>query len=153
MRTVRDDSGRRLLLVKQSGDSSRVRDPETGEERYVPNDRLEAVDASPLSTAARTVPEATRTILTAVRDDRSLGLLLELDRRGPVAVRDLMGGYDLCESDLHGLLGEFRAAGLVEEATVAGERGYRLTETGRKGLAHLRDGTTEDEDAATGTVD
>ncbi len=140
MRTVRDDSGARLLLVKRSGDSSRVRDPETGEERYVPNDRLEFVDDSPLETAATTVPDATRTILTAVRDDRALGLLFELDRRGSVAVRDLMRGYDLCESDLHGLLGEFRAAGLVDEATVAGERGYRLTETASEGLAALRDG-------------
>jgi len=140
MRTVRDDDGTRLLLVKQSGDSSRVRDPETGEERYVPNDELEFVDESPLDTAAQTIPDETRTILTAVRDDRGLGLLLELDRRGPLAVRDLLSAYDLCESDLHGLLGEFRAAGLVEEATVAGERGYRLTETAIEGLDHLRDG-------------
>jgi hypothetical protein len=138
MRTVRDDAGTRLLLVKQSGDSSRVRDPETGEERYVPNDDLEFVDESPLETAASTVPAATRTILSAVRDDRALGLLLELDERGPLAVRDLLSAYDLCESDLHGLLGEFRAAGLVAEATVAGQRGYRLTETGSDGLAHLQ---------------
>ncbi|RXK46178.1 DUF7346 family protein [Halorientalis pallida] len=143
MRTVRDGSGTRLLLVKQSGDSSRVRDPETGEERYVPNDELEFVDESPLETAARTVPAATRTILTAVRDDRALGLLFELDRRGAVAVRDLMAGYDLCESDLHGLLGEFRAAGLVAEASVGGERGYELTDTASAGLAHLGDRATE----------
>ncbi|AQL41796.1 hypothetical protein BV210_03275 [Halorientalis sp. IM1011] len=140
MRTVRDESGTRLLLIKQSGDSSRVRDPETGEERYVPNDELEFVDESPLDTAAGTVPDATRTILTAVRDDRSLGLLFELDRRGPLAVRDLLSGYDLCESDLHGLLGEFRAAGLVDEATVAGERGYRLTDEAVEGLDYLRAG-------------
>ena len=147
MRTVHDGSGTRLLLVKQSDESSRVRDPETGEERYVPNDELEFVDESPLETAARAVPNAARTILTAVRDDRGLGLLFELDRRGAVAVRDLMSGYDLCESDLHGLLGEFRAAGLVEEATVAGERGYRLTETASAGLAHLRDEAPESGDA------
>ncbi|WP_299269920.1 DUF7346 family protein [Halorientalis sp.] len=140
MRTVHDDSGTRLLLVKRSGDSSRVRDPETGEEQYVPNDALEFVDESPLETAATTVPDPARTVLTAVRDDRALGLLLELDRRGPVAVRDLMSGYDLCESDLHGLLGEFRAAGLVDEATVAGERGYRLTDRAAEGLTHLRSG-------------
>jgi hypothetical protein len=147
MRTVRDESGKRLLLVKQSGESSRVRDPETGEERYLPNGQLEFVDASPLETAARSVPAPARTILTAVRDDRALGLLFELDRRGAVAVRDLMGGYDLCESDLHGLLGEFRAAGIVADATVAGERGYELTDVGREGLSHLRDGTTETADS------
>ena len=138
MRTVHDGSGTRLLLVKQSDESSRVRDPETGEERYVPNDELEFVDESPLETAARAAPNAARTILTAVRDDRGLGLLFELDRRGAVAVRDLMSGYDLCESDLHGLLGEFRAAGLVEEATSYGERGYDATDLAATAVSQLR---------------
>ncbi|WP_335999562.1 DUF7346 family protein [Halorientalis halophila] len=141
MRSVRDDSGTRLLLVKQSGESSRVRDPTTGEERYVPNEALEPLDESPLATTARAVPESARTILTAVRDDRTLGLLLELDARGPLAVRDVLAAYDLCESDLHGALAEFRAAGLVAETTVAGERGYRITENASDGLAHLRDGS------------
>ena len=35
MQTVRDADGETYLLVKRSGDSSRVRDPGTGEERYV----------------------------------------------------------------------------------------------------------------------
>jgi len=34
MRSVRDESGTHYLLLKRSGDSSRVRDPETGEEQY-----------------------------------------------------------------------------------------------------------------------
>ncbi|MFD1587159.1 hypothetical protein ACFR9U_09195 [Halorientalis brevis] len=139
MRSVRDESGTLYLLLKQSGESSRVRHPETGEERYIANDELEPVDGeSPLATAARAVPDAARTVLTAVRDDRSLGLLLDLDARGPTPVRTLLSAYDLCESDLHGMLAEFRAAGLVEETRVAGERGYETTETAADGLDHLR---------------
>jgi len=139
MRSVRDESGTRYLLLKQSGESSRVRDPETGEERYIDNDRLEPLDGeSPLTTAARAVPEPVRTICSAVHDDRSLGLLIDLDTRGPLAIRTLLSAYDLCESDLHGLLAEFRAAGLVEEARVAGERGYDTTETATEGLSLLR---------------
>ena len=139
MRSVRDDSGTRYLLLKQSGDSSRVRNPETGEECYIENHRLEPVDGeSPLVTAASAVPESVRTVLSAVHDDRSLGLLLDLDARGPLAIRTLLSAYDLCESDLHGLLTEFRAAGLVAETRVAGERGYETTETATDGLSHLR---------------
>ena len=138
MRTVRDDSGRRYLLLKESSDSSRVRDPETGEERHVANDRLESVDGeSPLETASRAVPEPVRAVTSAVHDDRSLGLLLEIDERGAVDVRTLVAAVDLCESDLHGLLSEFRAAGLVAETDVAGLRGYETTERASDGLAVL----------------
>ena len=139
MRTVEDESGRRYVLLKRSGDSSLVRDPTTGEERYVENGSLSPVEGeSALETAARAVPEPTRRVLRAVHSDRALGLLVELDERGPVAVRDLMGSYDLCESDLHGLLAEFTAAGLVTEARVVGERGYELTDVAREGLTELR---------------
>jgi hypothetical protein len=139
MRTVRDESGTHYLLLSESSDASRVLHPETGEERYVENHRLEPVDGeSPLSTAARAVPDAVRTVLTAVRDDRSLGLLVDLDARGPLPVRRLLSSTDLCESDLHGMLTEFRAAGLVAETTVAGERGYETTQTASEALAHLR---------------
>ena len=137
MRTVETADGRRYLLVKRSSESSRVRDPATGEERYLPNADLTPVDAGPLETAAEAVPEATRVLVTATHDERALGLLLELWRRGPVPVRALLGDYDLCESDLLGILTEFRVAGLVEEAEVVGERGYRLTETGEAALAPL----------------
>lgn len=138
MRTVRDDSGNRYLLVKESGESSRVRDPETGEERHLPNESLEAADGeSPLETASRAVPGPVRRVLTAVHDERALGLLLEVDARGPVGVRALLDAYDLCESDLHGLLAEFRAAGLVRETEAAGERGYETTSEASEGLAVL----------------
>ncbi|MFB6304889.1 MAG: hypothetical protein ABEH47_06970 [Haloferacaceae archaeon] len=139
MRTVRDGSGRRLLLVKESAESSLVRDPETGEERYVDAADLEPVDgASPLATAARGLPDPSRRLVTAARDDRALGLLVELDERGPLAVTELLSAYDLCESDLHGLLAEFRAAGLVAETEVDGRRGYELTAEAGATLDALR---------------
>ena len=127
MQTVTDETGRRYLRLKRAGESSLVRDPATGEERYVENERLTPVDRSPLETAASGIPEGTRRLLTAVHDERGLGLVLELDRRGPLSVRTLLSAYDLCESDLHGRLGELRAAGVIEEVEVAGERGYRIT--------------------------
>ena len=144
MRTVRDESGQRYLLLKESSDSSRVRDPETGEERHIANDQLAAVDGeSPLETASRAVPEAVRAVLGATHDDRSLGLLLEIDARSPVDVRTLMAAVDICESDLHGLLSEFRAAGLVVEADVAGVRSYETTDRASEGLAVLTGGEIE----------
>jgi hypothetical protein len=116
-----------------------VRDPATGERRYVENDRLSAAEGEPtLSVAAAAVPAPVRRVLTAVHDERSLGLLVEVVDRGPVGVRALLDGYDLCESDLHGLLAEFRAAGLVEEARVAGRRGYQTTDLAAAALARLR---------------
>lgn len=140
MRTVRDDAGKRFVLVKQSSESSRVRDPETGEERYVDNSELSLVEGeSPLVTAAAGVPASVRRVLTAVPNERALGLLVELADRGPVPVVDLLGAYDLCESDLHGLLTEFRAAGLVEETTVFGDRGYDATDLARDAVDELRD--------------
>lgn len=139
MRTVRGPDGRTYLLVKRSSDSSRVRDPKTGEERYVVNDELEAVGGeSPLETAARAVPESVRRILVATPTERGLGLVVDLVDRGPLPVVELMDAYDLCESDLHGLLTEFKIAGLVEETTVYGERGYEATPVATEGIEHLR---------------
>ncbi len=138
MRTVRDEHGDCYLLLKQSGESARVRDPETGEERHLPTDSLVVVDGeSPLETASRVVPEAVRAVVSAAHDQRALGLLLEVEERGPVDVRVLLDAYDLCESDLHGLLAEFRAAGLVREVEVSGGRGYETTGVGSDGLAVL----------------
>lgn len=138
MRTVKDESGRRYVLLKESADSSRVRDPETGEERYVRNDRLEPVEGeSALDVAASSVPEPIRRVLSAVPDDRALGLLVEIDGRGPLAVRDLLE-FELCESDIHGLVGELRAAGLIDEVEIDGERGYDTTATTTEALDGLR---------------
>jgi hypothetical protein len=139
MRTVRDADGTRYVLLKESGESSLVRDPETGEKRHVPTATLERVEGeSPLATAARAVPAPVRRVLTGVPDERALGLLLELDARGPVSVRTLLEASDLCESDLAGLLAEFRAAGLVTESRIAGERGYETTDVATEGLSTLR---------------
>jgi hypothetical protein len=137
VRTV-DHDGDRYLLVKRSDESSLVRDPETGEERYLPNEELSGTGEPPLVVAARRVPEPTRRLLTAVPSERALGVLLELDERGPMAVRTVLASHDLCESDLHGLFGELRAAGLVAEADVDGRRGYRLTDSGREALDSVR---------------
>ncbi|MDS0281157.1 DUF7346 family protein [Haloarcula onubensis] len=140
MRTVRDESGTHYVLLKRSSESSLVRNPETGAERHVANEELTAVDGeSPLETAAGAVPDGVRTVLAAVHDDRALGLLLELDRRGPLSVADLLDSYDLCESDLHGLLAEFRAAGLVEPAEVVGQPGYDATATASEAVDVLTD--------------
>jgi len=138
-RTVEDEDGDRFLLLKESAESSLVRDPATGETQYLPTASLEPVDESPLRTAARQLPPDVRTLLVAVPDERALGLLLELDADGPLAVRTLLSAYDLCESDLHGLLAELRAAGLLAETTVAGERGYETTPAASDALSMLRD--------------
>jgi hypothetical protein len=137
---VEDDSGTRYLLLKQSSESSLVRNLDTGEREHIPNDRLDGLDdTSTLDAILTPIPEAVRHLLSAVHDDRSLALLLELDSAGPMAVRQLLSAYDFCESDLHGLLAELQAAGLIEETTVAGERGYDATEQAATALARLRD--------------
>lgn len=128
MQTVRDADGRRYLLIKRSSESSLVRDPATGEERHLPNDALDTEGESPLSAAAGGLDPAVRRAVLACRDERALGLLVEFADRGPLSVRTLLDSYDLCESDLLGVLTEFRAAGLLAETTVAGERGYEPTE-------------------------
>jgi len=128
MRTVRDEAGNRYVLVKRSSESSRVRDPATGEERHVANDELSVVEGeSPFETAARAVSEPVRRILTATHDERALGLLVELATHGPRSARELLAADDRCESTLHGVLIELRAAGLVEPTTVDGEPGYEVS--------------------------
>lgn len=139
MRTVEDEDGRRLLVVKRAAESWLVRDPETGAERYADPVDLTAVDdAAPLSTAARGLDPDARRLVLAARDDRALGLLCHLDADGPRSVVGLLEGTDLCESDLHGLLAEFRAAELVEERRVDGRRGYGLSAAGEAALDRLR---------------
>jgi hypothetical protein len=91
-------------------------------------------EESALSVAVDQVPDAVQTLVTAVHETRALGLLLELDAAGPVSVRTLLDSTDFCESDLHGLLAELRAASLIAETTVAGERGYETTETASAAL-------------------
>jgi hypothetical protein len=140
MRTVETDEGERFLLVEASSDESLVRDPATGEERYVDADRLSETEGTPpLAAAAEGVPAPVRRLLTAIHDDRSLGLVLELVDRGPIAVVDLLDTSELCESDFHGLLTELRAAGLVTDVRVGGEAGYDATDAAREAVDVLRE--------------
>ena len=139
MQTVRDANGDRYLLVKRSAESSRVRDPETGEERYVDNAALTVVDGeSPLATAASGVPAPVRRLLRAVHNDRSLGLLAVIVDEGPLSVIELLDTADMCESDLHGTVTELRAAGLVREAEADGRRGYAPTAIAVEAVDSLR---------------
>lgn len=145
METVRDGDGNRYVRLKRSGESSLVRDPATGRTEHLPNDSLSVCEGeSALAAAAGGVPASTRRALTAVRDERTLGLLCDLVDRGPTAVRTMLSVYDLCESDLHGALAEFRAAGLLAETTVAGERGYEPTDEAIAAVSHLRDGSVRE---------
>ncbi|ERH09366.1 MAG: hypothetical protein J07HX64_01119 [halophilic archaeon J07HX64] len=137
-RVVRDSEGTRYILEKRSADSSRVRDPETGERLHFPNDSLEPVDASPLNVATDALSGEAVTLVTRVPNERALGLLVDLDERGPTGVRRLLDVTDLCEGDLHGLLAALQAGGLLAEVTVAGERGYETTETASAALDRLR---------------
>jgi len=134
VRTVRDDAGERHLLVKRSGDACLLRDPRTGAERYVEADALTAEGRPPLVTAAEGVSERARDSLP-VAGDRAVGLLADLAARGPLGVRRMLDDYELCESDLHGALAELRAAGLLAETRVAGERGYEATDAARAALS------------------
>ncbi|WP_121742685.1 DUF7346 family protein [Natronorubrum halophilum] len=139
MKTVQDDTGKRYLLLKRSEHASLVRDPHNGNECYVQNDRLEDLDdESPLETAARSVSGPVRTLVTTVHDEATLGLLIELESRGPLAVRTVLNAYDFCESDLHGRFTVLSTADLIEETEVAGERGYRITETCKQALESIR---------------
>ncbi|THE62932.1 hypothetical protein D8Y22_21000 [Salinadaptatus halalkaliphilus] len=139
MQTVQDDTGRRYLLLKHADHASLVRDPESGNECYIQNDRLESVDERPLETAATMIPDSVRSLVTSVHDEHTLGLLVELDARGPLGVRTLLDAYDVCESDLHGQLTVLKASGLLEETDVDGQRGYRTTETCTTALDALAD--------------
>ena len=149
MQTVRDADGETYLLVKRSAESSRVRDPATGAERYVDNDELSVVDGeSSLATAASGIPASVRRTMRAVHDDRSLGLLAVVVDEGPIAVIELLDTADMCESDLHGTVTELRAAGLIDEVDVGGRRGYAATDAASDALERLREGSGGGNDRA-----
>lgn len=139
MKTVRDDTGTQYLVLKESTRASLVRDPETGEECYVQNDRLEVVeDDDALHVAARGIDPELRQLLVSVHDDRWLGLLVELTERGPMTASQLLERYHLCESELLGLLSELQAGDLVEPVDIAGEQGYRTTDACQRAVRFLR---------------
>jgi len=137
MRAVVDAAGRRSLLLRENGEQALLRDVGTGEQRTVPLDDLASLDGGPLRTLATDVPPSLPSPLDRAPTDRALALLVELHVAGPRPVRALLGDTTLCESDLHGLVGDLRAAGLVTETVVGGDRGYGLTEEARVALATL----------------
>lgn len=127
MRTVEDETGRRYLVEKAAGESWLVRDPASGDRRYLLAADLTVADGeSPLAVAAASVPEDAPE-RRAVDGEVAVGLLAAIRAREPVGVRTLLDASDLCESDLSGLLAELEAAGLVAETRVAGERAYETT--------------------------
>jgi len=140
MRTVRDADGDRYILLKESAESSRVRDPgpaRSATSRTRNSNRSTA--SRPWRQLRTPFPRLPGAWSLPSRTGGRSGLLVEIDGRGPLDVHVLLDAYDLCESDLHGLLAEFRAAGLVEETDVAGRRGYRITDDGHDALARLRE--------------
>lgn len=138
-RTVEDADGNRYLLIKQSSESSLVREPETGDRRHIPNEELTVLDdVSTVDTVLGSLSGDIVSVVTAVHDERMLALVHELDAEGPMAVRTLLSAYDFCESDLHGMLAELTAGGLISETRVAGERGYETTERASGALDALR---------------
>jgi predicted transcriptional regulator len=76
-------------------------------------------------------------------DDQALAVVRYLERRGPTRVRRLLDETALCESDLHGCVTTCRAAGLVRETTVDGERGYETTARATDLVARLEDAAAE----------
>lgn len=148
MRVVRDDEGHRYLLIEERTDEWLVRDPATGAEHTRQAAALTEVGTAPLTAAAAAIPAPVRQLILATATEPALGLVLELADRGPTPARTLIAAVDLCESDLLGVVGELRAAGIVTTTDVAGEPGYRLTDVGRRGVAALR--TTTDLDPESG---
>ncbi|WP_247728355.1 DUF7346 family protein [Halovivax limisalsi] len=139
MKTVRDDDGTRYVLLKRADEASLVRDPRTGAECYVGNDRLEPEpEESPLEAFALAAPAATRTVIENVHDTRTLGLLYWIDDEGPIDVRTLLAESTFCESDLGGRLTSLTMAGLLDEDSVDGERAYRTTDLATEALTELR---------------
>jgi len=88
--------------------------------------------------ATQVLPETLTRLVAGVPNEQALGLVLDVDSHGPLAVRAMLSRYDLCESDLHGLLAECRVAGLLAETEVGGERAYETTETASDALDLLR---------------
>jgi len=95
-------------------------------------------DTPPSESTAADVPASVRRLLTATPDEGTLELLCTLVDRGPTPATTLLDVAPYCESDLHGRLAEFRAAGLVSETTVVGEPGYEPTPEAVDAVEYLR---------------
>lgn len=140
MRLVRDASGRVNVVRSRGTEELTIVDPVTGAERTVSATTVAPVaDESELHLVADAIPTPIEPPLATVGDPRALGILGVLEAAGPLPATTMLAFESLCESDLHGIVGELRAAGLVEEAIVDGRRGYRTTQAAEDALAHTRD--------------
>ena len=140
MRTVKDSHGTRYELVKRSGEASLVRNIESGAKSYIPNTELTPiVDEGGLTDLAETtIAPSARHLITGVHSMRALGLLVLINHRGSVGVRELLDRTTYCERDLFRVLHDLDAGGLLEETTVDGERGYRVSNTCTDALELVR---------------
>lgn len=134
MRTVRDQSGVHYVLLEAGKSDCLVRAIRSGEATTRPCAELQPVAPETALAAVGIDTDDAEALAVSIRLDRAVGLLIELDAAGPLAVRTLLDRFDVCESDLHGMVTELRAAGLLEPTTVYGERGYRITETASDAL-------------------
>lgn len=140
MRLVRDQSGRAHVVSARDGDHLDIVDPATGRERTVPATDVDpVVDEPELPVLAAALPTDPGSPLDGIGDPRAVGLLGVLEAAGPLPATMLLAFESLCESDLHGIVGELSAAGYVEQTTVDGRSGYRTTAAAERTLAGLRD--------------
>jgi hypothetical protein len=137
MRAVRGPEGRRLVLESDGGDAARVYDPATGDRDSIPHDALEPIEDAPLAVVAERVDDPLRALVTAIPDERALGLLVFVADNGPTPVRTLLDRTTYCESDLHGLLVHLTAAGLLDERRADDGRTYTITDTASMALDRL----------------
>jgi hypothetical protein len=140
MRVVRDTADRVNVVRSRRADERTILDPATGIERTVPaEDVAPVLDEPELQLIAETLPELEGSPLASIGDPRALGVLGVLEAAGQLPATMLLAFESICESDLNGIVGELRAAGLVEETTVDGRSGYRTTEAAERALAAVRD--------------
>ncbi|MEF8974993.1 MAG: hypothetical protein V5A21_02045 [Halapricum sp.] len=120
MRVVRDEEGSYYVLQDSDGETCRIREVTTATLTTRPCAELSPITAADVLGADG--------LAGAIGSIRALALLIELDVSGPTSARGLLDRFDVCESDLHGVTAQLRTAGLIEQTTVHGERGYRVTE-------------------------
>lgn len=132
--------GDRYLLLKRSMSSSLVYDPDSGDRRYLPNHELDISDVSGSGGTGESILNRIPDLapLGSIADDATLEILFEIETNGPLPARELLGRIDRCESDLHGIISELRAAELVTEVDLPGGRGYRTTARASEALDRSR---------------
>ncbi|MFP4626589.1 MAG: DUF7346 family protein [Natronomonas sp.] len=139
MRIVKFE-GDRYLLLKRSTSSSLVYDPVSGDRRYLPNHELNISDVSGHGGSGESFLNRISELgpLGSITNDATLEILFEIETNGPLPARVLLDRFDRCESDLHGIISELRAAELVTEIDLPGGRGYQTTTRASEALDRLR---------------